>query len=191
MTQRIYLAGPDVFFENPLGIADNKKKLCHKYGFEGVFPLDVEIDPENKLPLFEKAREISLSNETLMQSCDLLIANLTPFRGVSMDAGTAYEVGYMRALGKLVFGFTNINATYEERVTSYYKSQSNNILDPDRPGTEIESFNLAENLMIEIAITESGGEVIRETVSEGQEFKSLSGFEKCLMQIQDVLSDAK
>ena len=35
---------------------------------------------------FQQAR----ANEDLMRSCDALIANLTPFRGVSMDAGTAF-----------------------------------------------------------------------------------------------------
>ena len=39
-----------------------------------------------------------------MRSCQLCIANLTPFRGVSMDSGTAYEVGFMRALGRPVLG---------------------------------------------------------------------------------------
>jgi nucleoside 2-deoxyribosyltransferase len=36
----------------------------------------------------------------MMQQCDLAIAQLTPFRGVSMDVGTAVELGYMHARGK-------------------------------------------------------------------------------------------
>ena len=50
-----------------------------------------------------------------MRTCDLLIANLTPFRGVSTDAGTAFEVGFMRALGRPVLGYTNTIADYRER----------------------------------------------------------------------------
>ena len=46
-----------------------------------------------------------------MRSCDLLIANLTPFRGVSMDSGTAFEVGFMRALGRPVLGYTTATDT--------------------------------------------------------------------------------
>ena len=42
-----------------------------------------------------------------MRSCDAAVANLTPFRGVSADAGTAFEVGFMRALGRPVLGYTN------------------------------------------------------------------------------------
>ena len=51
-----------------------------------------------------------------MRSCDLLIANCTPFRGVSMDVGTAFEIGFMRALGRPVFGYSNTPADYAARV---------------------------------------------------------------------------
>ena len=61
----------------------------------------------------EQARRISRANEGLMRSCDALVANLTPFRGVSMDSGTAFEVGFMQALGRpLGAGYTNVTADY-------------------------------------------------------------------------------
>lgn len=43
MSKRIYLVGPEVFL---LNARDRQagKALCRKYGFEGVFPLAVEID---------------------------------------------------------------------------------------------------------------------------------------------------
>ena len=50
-----------------------------------------------------------------MHSCDALVANLTPFRGVSADAGTAFEVGFMRALGRPVLGYTYTGLAYVER----------------------------------------------------------------------------
>jgi nucleoside 2-deoxyribosyltransferase len=37
--------------------------------------------------------------------------NCSPFRGVSLDAGTAYEIGYACALGKPVFGYSNVLAS--------------------------------------------------------------------------------
>ena len=188
--KHIYLAGPDVFFENPLAIAERKRELCESHDFTGVFPLDVEIDPENKLSPFEKAKTISLSNEGLMDKCDLMIANLTPFRGVSMDAGTAFEVGYMRAQGKPVLGYTNVQPDYDYRVASYYKAKSDdNPYDPDKPGTDVENFGLAENLMIEIAIHESGAEVVRNETALGNEFYDLSGFENCLKQAARIIKN--
>ena len=43
---RIYLAGPDVFARDPFLLAARKKAICAKYGFEGVFPMDNEVDFE-------------------------------------------------------------------------------------------------------------------------------------------------
>lgn len=187
--KKVYLAGPDVFFDDPLEIAKRKKEICKQYGFVGVFPLDVEIDPENKLSPFEKASAISFSNESLMDECDLVIANLTPFRGVSMDSGTAYEIGYMRAQKKPVLGYTNIVHDYEKRVEQFYRCSSDNIMDGDKQGTMVEAFGLSENLMIEIGISESGGSVVREQVEAGQERSDLAGFEKCLQQAVRLFQD--
>jgi nucleoside 2-deoxyribosyltransferase len=35
---RIYLAGPEVFLKNAKEVGEQKKALCRKYGFEGMFP---------------------------------------------------------------------------------------------------------------------------------------------------------
>jgi nucleoside 2-deoxyribosyltransferase len=85
----VYLAGPDVFLKNAKEIGEQKKRLCKKYGFEGVFPLDAEINVKGKSP-----REIGLCisslNEFLIRSSDLVIANITPLRGPSADVGTVF-----------------------------------------------------------------------------------------------------
>ena len=39
-----------------------------------------------------------------MDAADAIIANLTPFRGPSADAGTVYELGYMAGRGKFCLG---------------------------------------------------------------------------------------
>ncbi|MEM7619689.1 MAG: nucleoside 2-deoxyribosyltransferase [Pseudomonadota bacterium] len=189
---KIYLAGPDVFFPNPKEIAERKKKICQKYGFEGVFPLDVEIKQEGEDTPFDIAAKISQSNENLMDNCALLIANLTPFRGVSVDAGTAFEAGYMRAQDKPVLGYTNITADYKERVHTYYQSttSTSNAYDPDQQGvTEVEDFGLAENLMIEIAIHNSKGHVVRQQVQTGEAFVCLQGFEICVQHARNMLKE--
>ena len=54
------------------------------YGLEGAFPLDAEITEEGR-PRQAAGFLISEANEKLIRSCHALIANMTPFRGVSAD----------------------------------------------------------------------------------------------------------
>lgn len=182
---RIYLAGPEVFLPDALAVGCAKQDLCGRHGFEGVFPLDASLDLTG-LPKREQARRISEANEAAMRSCAALIANLTPFRGASMDSGTAFEVGFMRALGRPVLGYTNVVADYRRRAETFRKA-GNAMPDADAPDVGIEDFDLAENLMIEVAIQTSGGEVIRRGVPPGREMRDLAGFEACLVQAQRIL----
>jgi nucleoside 2-deoxyribosyltransferase len=183
---RIYLAGPEVFLPDAIAAGARKRELCAAYGFEGVYPLDAALDLAG-LTKNEAARRISLANEALIDACDLLIANLTPFRGVSMDVGTAFEVGYMRALGRPVLGYTNTPLDLRER-SALGRSRIDLPFDSDAAGVEIEDFGLAENLMIEIAITESCGTLVRTAVTRGTEMTNLAGFEACLAQAKAILA---
>jgi nucleoside 2-deoxyribosyltransferase len=184
---RIYLAGPEVFLPDARAVGARKAALCAEHGLEGVFPPDAGLDLA-ALSKPEAARAISAANEALMRSCAGLIANLTPFRGVSMDAGTAFEVGFMRALGRPVLGYTNVAADYRARCEAYRLSvPQRDLLDADRPEAEIEDFEGAENLMIEAAILASGGHVVRTAVASGREMRDIAGFEACLAQAAKVL----
>src|SRR5262249_26108631 len=115
---RIYLAGPEVFLHDALAMGARKAALCAAHGLEGVFPLDAQLGLVG-LAKPEAARRIAEANEGLMRSSAGLIATLTPFRGVSMDSGTAFEVGFMRALGRPVLGYTNVVADYRARAEIY------------------------------------------------------------------------
>jgi nucleoside 2-deoxyribosyltransferase len=182
---RVYLAGPEVFLPDPIAAGRAKVELCAAAGFEGCYPLDAALVLDG-LPKAEQARRISLANEALMRSCDLLIANLTPFRGVSMDSGTAFEVGFMRALGRPVLGYTNITADYRDRA-GVFRADHGSWRDGDRADVDVEDFGLAENLMIEIAITESGGDVVRTPVPGDRTIEDLTGFRICLEQARALL----
>jgi nucleoside 2-deoxyribosyltransferase len=183
--RRIYLAGPEVFLPDPTAAGRRKQVLCETHGFAGVFPLDAALDLTG-LAKPDAARRISLANEGLMRSCDLLIANLTPFRSVSVDAGTAFEVGFMRALGRPVLGYTNTPLDLRRR-SEMARAAPRLPFDCDAAAIAIEDFDLAENLMIEIAITESGGTVVRSTVAPDSEMTDLAAFEVCLAQAQTIL----
>jgi len=179
---RIYLAGPEVFLPDPISIGDEKKSLCKAYGFEGVFPLDAHFDPGD-LGKREQGLEICRNNETLIQSCDLLISNMTPFRGPYMDAGTAFELGFARALEKPLFGYTNDAEKFTDRTLGFLnrvnKRDDGRI--EDRYHMEIEDFDLTDNLMIDGAIYASTKTwVVIPRESKKDYYSDLSGFEECL-----------
>jgi nucleoside 2-deoxyribosyltransferase len=189
MASRIYLAGPEVFLPDALAIAEQKKALCAKYGLEGVFPTDPELADLRGLRPHEMAQRIGAGNVALMTSCDCVIANLTPFRGVSADAGTVFEVGYMSSLNRIVLGYTNVVAPYRERSIQYYAVGAAAAVDPYSAGTSIEDFGFTENLMIECAMRGCGAELVVTRVPPGTELRALEGFERCVAQAKILLTD--
>jgi nucleoside 2-deoxyribosyltransferase len=185
--KRIYLAGPDVFLPNAAAVAAAKRELCAQYGFTGLSPMDNEIavSPSKR----ETSQRISAANEALIRSCDLLIANITPFRGPSADVGTAYEMGFARGLGLPVLAYTNAGGTFLERTVS---SLGNHVrlrptdLPADQFDMFIEDFDGADNLMLTGAVEATGTSVIVSAADEAHRFTSLLGFEECLKRAQRV-----
>lgn len=182
----IYLAGPEVFHPRAREIGETKARLCAAAGFEGIFPLDTSLDLTG-LSNSEQATRIYRADVQIMHRCDVMIGNLTPFRGVSMDSGTAFEAGYMRALGRPVLGYSNTVQDYRQRADRY-RAGVTTWPDADGPSLTVEDFELTDNLMIEIAIRESGFEVVRRDVASGAEMTDLGGFEACLEQLRAAIA---
>ena len=88
MTKRVYLAGPEVFLSNAREVGARKRAICERHGLVGVFPGDEEDACDPVQPLTDTSRCM----ERVMQGCDAMIVNLTPFRGPSADVGSAYEM---------------------------------------------------------------------------------------------------
>jgi len=110
---RVYLAGPDVFLPDALEVGAAKQRLCAEVGLTGCPLASYEHSwflEEAGLAAFDICVE-------LMDTCALAVANMTPFRGPSMDVGTAVEMGYMYAQGKPVFGYSNTSGVYSDRVS--------------------------------------------------------------------------
>ena len=101
-----------------------------------------------------QASFIRSANMSLIQSCDAIIANMTPFRGPSMDVGTAYEMGAGAALGKVVVGYTSDGRSYVEKVKeAYMVGRGEDGLLRDEKDMAVEEFGvrsdaLVDNLMI-------------------------------------------
>ena len=144
---KVYLAGPNVFRLDAKEHGEELKEKCSLAGFEGLFPADSEVD--GNLSRSDQARMIYAANISLIREADQVIANLTPFRGPSMDVGTAFEIGYATALGKPVVGYTEDPSEYVERVPHNFDTECNVQIGID--GMIVEDFGFCENLMIIIA----------------------------------------
>ncbi len=183
--RRIYIAGPDVFLPNWPAVAERKRDICEQFGFEAVFPAD---DPATDERTAEAARRLSEANERLIESCDALIANMTPFRGPSMDVGTAYEMGYMRALGRPVLGYSNVADSLLERVVRVHGGEQVGDRWVDTDGSTIEDFGLAENLMLAGAVLASGAEVVRLAAAPDRGLADLTAFTLCVENARRVFA---
>lgn len=180
--KKIYLAGPDVFLPDSIEQGKRKKELCNKYGFEGLYPLDNEIEETFDCKA-DMGLHISQANEQLIQQCDAVIANLTPFRGTSADVGTVYEIGLAKGLDKLVLGYTNDGRNFLQRNLEDLEcvNQQANDSYTDQDDMFLEDFDLVDNLMID------GGVhypiIKKEVYQSGEKFRDLEAFEACLMHL--------
>jgi nucleoside 2-deoxyribosyltransferase len=170
-----YLAGPDVFMPNAAAQAAAKIALCDTYGLRGIAPYNPDLDP-NLAPA-SLWRRIYEDDLRMMRDCDIIIANLTPFRGASADAGTLVELGWFLGTGKPAYGYSNNAAGFAAR------SRAQMALAPDPlPGIAVEDFGLADNLMIEGALPDG---LVRPQDDISRPFESLEVFELCLKRIRD------
>lgn len=171
---KVYLAGPDVFFPNAQQVGSEKKRICAEYGFDGLFPLDNGIATPN-VGNSETAEAIFRADCELMDAAHFVIANMMPFRGVSADVGTVFEIGYMYAQQKPVFGYGSDGLTYLERVLRADLGTSSEA-PIDRQGMHIEDFDLTDNLMLVCAARRCGLDIVN---CQG-EWSDLSAFRECV-----------
>lgn len=170
MARRIYLAGPEVFLANAAEIGAAKRALCAEFGFEGLYPGEdgADVAPE---AIYRRCI-------AQMRAADLIVANLTPFRGPSADAGTVFELGYMTALAKPTFAYTNDAAALLERtrrLDSKTRLDNGRWLDGD--GLMVEDFKLFDNLMLVYGLA---APVVARDVSPPHRYTDLAGFRACL-----------
>lgn len=167
---KIYLAGPDVFRNEAIKYLNGLKLLSKKHGHIGLAPLDNTIQiPEEMLFSQEHGTEIFQANVELIEECDVIIANIEPFRGAGVDDGTAWEIGYGYAKGKKIYGYSEFSDMSLSEITELMfdiKKQSKFSI--------IESFGKnTANLMIVDSIRKSGGNI----------FKT---FEECLVDLNYI-----
>jgi nucleoside 2-deoxyribosyltransferase len=173
----IYLAGPEVFLPDAHEIGARKKALCAEFGFVGLYPLESAISAPGEKP----DERIFAANCALMRRADAGVFNLSPFRGVHADAGTAFELGFFAALAKPVFAYSNCAAPLFDRVAETFGAQVSDDGPRDRDGLLIEDFGNADNLMLDAALKAQGRAVLRPKESL-PDLGALDLFRESLMQ---------
>ena len=141
---RAYLGGPDVFRPDAARQGERLKEICRQVGLDGRFPTDGALDVSG-LTKRERATRIKRENMRLILGCDLMLANMEPWRGPGMDGGTAWEMGFAEALGLPVFGYTTDRRPYRDRVAGV-RQDGTALLDPE--GMTVEDFDTVDNLMM-------------------------------------------
>ena len=174
---KVYLAGPDVFLPDAVEVGQRKAAICARHGLTGLYPLDNAVD----LAANDASRAIYAANEAMMLAADAIVANLTPFRGPSADAGTVYELGFMAGRGKLCLGYSNDIWSYTERVR---RREPVKAVDDgrliDAEGLWVEDFGLADNLMIVHGLDIHGYQLIAPRLPPLDPWHDLAAFEACV-----------
>ena len=142
---KVYIAGPDVFEPHPVAVGERMKSITRRYGFEPLFPFDNAIPPGDPNP----SLTIFRANAAMVQSADIVVANLNPFRGVEPDSGTVWEVGYALGIRKRVIGYVGSAETMVCRVLAR-EGRTIPMAGPymDETGWFIEDFGHPLNLML-------------------------------------------
>ena len=181
-----YLAGPDVFLPNARAHAARKIGICAQHGILGRTPLNEDIARAADMPARAFAMAIFRKDLAMMEECDIVIANLTPFRGASADAGTLIEVGWFLGRGRPVFAYSNCATPFTERSLALLEA----LQDP-LPGIVVEGFGLPDNLMIPGAVLAGGGiEMVTPPDAADRTFDSLEVFERCVAAAARSLASA-
>jgi nucleoside 2-deoxyribosyltransferase len=173
----IYLAGPDVFLPDAVEIGRRKIEICARHGCNGRYPLDTAIERESagvSLKIFK-------ANEALMDACEVIIANLTPFRGAGADPGTVYELGYMAGRRKLCLAYCNDPALYADRVRRLGHVEwhdDGRLVDAD--GLTVEDFGLHDNLMMIHALELHGAPLVVPREKPRDVWHDLTAFGVCV-----------
>lgn len=187
---RVYLAGPDVFLPDPLAWAGRKRAICAAHGLTGVTPLDALAAEPAEWARLDPWQVIGLRNEAHIRDCDAMIANITPFRGPSADAGTVFEIGFMRALGRPIFGYATVATLFTERTLAAIGEAAMRRSDGDTQdgdAMQVERFARFDNLMIDSAIAASGGFILTRELPRAMRWNDLNVFEACVVQAAAAL----
>lgn len=143
---KTYFAGANVFSPTAYTWDNYVRELCRDTCISPLLPCDNDVAAEPKETLAER---IYNKNIEMLRMCDIVIADISPFRGVSADAGTIFEVGYATALDKPVILYSNdCYYPYKERVEDYKADMREGFNSYCIDDYKVEDLGLTDNLML-------------------------------------------
>lgn len=175
---KLYLAGHEVFLIDAMEYAETQRRLCRQYGFIGLHPMDNNVDVSDSS--YKTAVKIYRGNVNQIYACDIVVANCNPFRGVLMDDGTAYELGFGNALGKPSYGYVRSERSCKERMIGRdlaFLSEDLNLYIDSQHYLIVDEFGALINLMMQCGMTRHGGRLV------------VGSFEDCLKAIRDDITN--
>jgi nucleoside 2-deoxyribosyltransferase len=190
----VYLAGPDVFYPDAHARGEKMKAALATRGMTGLFPLDGELDPAAFTDPADFALAIAGACEAHMLKADMGLFNIQPWRGPEADEGTAYELGFMAALGKPVVLYTSDPRPFAERIVSdFYRGEvysDGPVLRGASDSMMIEGFaGFSSNLMLVNAATRSARLALGESASPSaavhNSFEEAADFAKLIWERQN------
>jgi nucleoside 2-deoxyribosyltransferase len=181
MTATAYLAGPDVFLPNAVAHAARKVEICQRLGLRALPPLNQDVETAAKA--LDVWQAIYKKDIAMMERCDIIIANLTPFGGASADAGTLIEVGWFLGKGRPIFGYSNSSESFEQRMQRQFGEGHADL--------GIEGFHLPDNLMIVGAVHSGGYPIFVPGDGEARGLDALDVFEACAAAAAQYVADRK
>lgn len=188
---KVYLAGPEVFLPDAAAVFEQKINVCLRLGVTPLTPLDNDVAIASYTPR-GAASKIYTANIQMIADADAVVANITPFRGIHMDPGTAFEIGYAIALDKWVGCYTQDATQITERIARDWgapRKIDHHLV--DKEGYIIENFGMSENLMIKAAVAEQGGVVAKASLPHMDQFLSIAGFEEALRDVIDRIKTTR
>jgi len=153
-----------------------KVEICARYNIIGRPPLNEDVQSLSTLAEAEAWQTTFRKDLAMMEGCDIIIANLTPFRGPSADAGTLVEVGWFLGRGRPIFGYSNSAASFAVRSRHHVAAVPDAV-----PGIAVEGFGLPDNLMIPGAVSLGGGHpMVLPLDRQDRSFGALDVFQRCV-----------
>jgi nucleoside 2-deoxyribosyltransferase len=148
----VFLAGPDAWFPDAAAHLARRDTLVRA---AGLAPVSVRagagLDEAGRTEV--EARLVYADTLAALRGADAVIANLTPWRGVSCDPATAFQAGFAAALGKPVFAWLNVTDEDDAELRGRVEAMLGAMPGADgrwrdSDGCEVEDFFLPETLML-------------------------------------------
>lgn len=104
---RVYLSTFERYDNDAKEKLESMKKICEKYGFIGISPLDDApmVERINSDDVMEMAYNQFDHFQQHVRNCDIILANLNNYHGYEPNDDVSFECGMAFQLGKKCFGY--------------------------------------------------------------------------------------